>query len=233
MTKRKIAWIFVMVFAVTAALGIVLGLDGTHDITLREAQVQEKINANLPLIKNDLAVRRVDIDLQDGTVGISLDAEGKKWGQEFTISAHVEGRPVFDSMDGSFHFQPHAVKVTEIRVKGETVSAKVEKFIDRYVDSAKIDKNKEVIGEEIEKWAHASMEHTTIFALEHLPIYTLPNTLKGNIFRMLLKSVEVHQESLSLHLSFWQLTKMVMLHAVIFTLSVGVAIGLLLNPEWA
>lgn len=49
---------------------------------------------------------------------------------------------------------------------------------------------------------------------------------------MLLKDVEVKGGNVIAHLSIWQFTGWVLLYGVIFLVALGVAVALVLNPEF-
>ncbi|MDP3697396.1 MAG: hypothetical protein Q8R55_05255 [Candidatus Taylorbacteria bacterium] len=232
MSKRRVVWMVVCILAIISSIGIIYSTNAFQDITLGEVGVQEKIDARLPLVKNDFTVKHIKVNFTNSSLVIVVDGEGKKWGQEFIVSLEAQGIPYYDSFKGKFYFRPQTVKVTSLKTKSEPVSAKVEKFIDRFVSSPKITTNKVVLGADAEAWVHSSMENTTIWALKRLPIYTLPNTLKGNAFRMLLKSVEIGDDKITLHLSFWQFTKMVVMYVIILLFAIVGAIAIVMNPGW-
>lgn len=234
MSKRRVVWIVVFVLTAVSVAGIIYGINAVQDITLNGAQVQERIDARLPLIGNGLIVKKINVYITDDSLVLVTDAEGKRLGQEFDISFRADGVPYYDSRKGEFYFRPQEIKITSLKIKDETVSKKVEKFIDKYVDSPKINAKKDILAADIEKWAHGLIEKTSVWALEQMPIYTLPDTLKGNAVRIMLKSVEITNDNITFHLSFWRLTKMVIAYAVLFLLAVAVAGVLImnLNGEW-
>lgn len=232
MTKRKLVWITVALLIVVSSFGLVVGINSVQDITLTEQDVQSRINDKLPLEKNGMVLRDMQVNFENNLLNVTASFEGKKWGQEFSATMNMDGTPYYSNLDGTFHFRPNKITVREIKVKGEAVSTKVEKFIDKYVDSPKINQNASEIATKIEEWVNGSIENTTTYALQRIPIYTLPDTLKGNTVRMLLESVEIGNDNLTLHLSFWQFTKMALMYIIIFLVALVMAVALLMNPEW-
>ena len=232
MTKRKLAWIVISLLGVVSLIGLVVGINSIQDITLTEQEVQSRVDGKLPLEKNGMVLNGLQVNLENNLLNVVASFEGKKWGQEFSATINTDGTPYYNNLDGTFHFRPNKITVSEIRVRGEAVSTKVEKFIDKYVDSPKINQNAGEIATKIEEWVNGSIENTTTFALQRIPIYTLPDTLKGNTARMLLKSVDIGNDNLTLHLSFWQFTKMVLMYVLIFIVALAMAVAILMNPEW-
>lgn len=58
MTKRKAVWIALSILvAASMMIGVILGVNSIHDITLTEAQIQERIDAKLPLVKNEITIK--------------------------------------------------------------------------------------------------------------------------------------------------------------------------------
>lgn len=232
MTKRKLTWIIVILLSVTSLIAIVLGINAIHDITLSKQEVQNKIDGKLPLEKNDMVLKNLQVNLATNSLSLAANFEGKKWGQEFNASINAIGTPYYNNIDGTFHFRPSQITVVKIEIKGEAVSTKIKKFIDKYVDSSKINQNANDIGLKVEEWVKEPIENSTVLVLQRIPVYTLPDTLKGNAVRMFLKSVEINDDGLTLHLSFWQFTKMIILYALIFLIALVTAFALTMNPGW-
>lgn len=232
MTKRKAVWTALSILVAASMMGVILGVNAIHDITLTEAQIQERIDAKLPLVKNEITIQRMRVQFLNGSLVVMPEIEGKKWKQEFLISVKANGVPYYDGPKGVFYFRPQTIEVTNLKIKGEAVSEKTKRFIDRFIDSPNINRNKDVIGAKVEEWVHGSIESMTTGTLKRVPIYTLPDTLKGNLVRILLKSVEINDSTLILHLSVWQFTKIVMLYIAFFLIAIITAVALLMNPEW-
>jgi hypothetical protein len=232
MTKRNIAWIALAVLTIISAAGIIFGPQSVRDVMVTQVEIQEVVNDTLPLGKNNFTITSMGVRFTDGELILTPKAEGRKFGQDFAVSATAKGVPRYDMQKGSFYFSPHSIEITSLTMKGEAVSEKVEKFIDRFVNSPKINQNKAAIGAKVEEFVHASMEDAMSWTLHKMPFYTLPHSMKGNIFRLLIRSVEIENGKLTLHLSVWQLTKLVLFYIVAFMIAIGIAIALVMNPGW-
>lgn len=232
MTKRKIAWIILLLTIATSALGLYLGAQVSHDLNFTEREIQGVINGKLPLTRNDVTVKVCQVNFNDNQLAISTKAEGKKWSQSFTISVKADCTPAYEALSGNFYLKPKTVEVTEFRLNDESVSTKVESLIDRFVDSPKILANKDAIGSKTESWSSQAIENGIAWILNRAPIYTIPSTYRGNIIRMSIDSVEIRENILIVHLSFLQLTKMLLLYGVILILAIAIAIAIFMHPEW-
>ena len=232
MTKRKAVWMAVFLVGVIAVLGIIYGIYNVQDIKLSQSQIQEKIDAKLPLVRGDVIVTKVSVNFVYNSLHLMMDAEGKKWGQKFSISSSAVGKPRFNSQNGTFYCEPEDFGILSLNIKGDSLSKKTEKFIDKWVDSSKIQSNKEAIGKKVEEWVFSSIEDTAVWALKRIPVYSLPDTFKANVFRLLLKDVEIKDGNLILHLSFLKFTLTAVFYILLVVICIIAAFGLMMNPEW-
>lgn len=232
MSKRKTAWLLVALVVAVSAVGFFVNTHLAKDLSFTQQEIQDRINSRLPLSKDDITVTALVVNFKAGVIGIDAGARGKKFGQMFAVSAYTIGALEYDPFEGKFYFKPQGVQIDNIVVAGASVSQAVAGFIEHFPKSEKVIKNKEKISEQVESWVYINVAKFVAWSLERTPVYTLPNTLKGNVIRMLLKSVEVREGVLIAHLSIWQFTWMVLTYFVLFVLAVAAAIGLLLHPEW-
>lgn len=230
MTKRNVLWAVSVSFIILSLVGIVYGIGKIENITLTEDRVQAMIDAKLPVSKKNITVNAVQVRLLPDVVQLSFDADGKKLRQPFHVSAQATGELMYNSLDGTFHFHPRDIKIDTLTFRGGKISGKVGGVIDRFVDSKKLVDNKEFIGNKAEEWIHSLMTSTVAATLQKIPIYKLPNNVKGNAVRMLLTSVEIGEGTITAHLSFWQLTKMIALYFLIFLTAIGILGALLMYP---
>lgn len=231
MTKRKLGWFLGTSFAVLSFLGIAYGIGRIENIALTENQVQTMIDSRLPLSKGDVTVKNIQIQFLPGVIQLSFEAEGKKLKQNFSVAAQSTGELFYNNLDGTFHFHPHDIKVEKITFRDGEISEKVEKFIDHWVDSKKLTQNKEIVSAKTEEWVHSLIMSTVTWTLKKIPVYKLPDTIKGNAVRMTLKSVEIDEGKVTAHLSFWQLTKMIGIYCLVFITAIGMLGAFIMFPK--
>jgi hypothetical protein len=231
--KRKLAWAAIIVAAVVALVGIAWTFFGVHEITMTQAEIQQKIDAKMPHTTNSgVTVSDVKIDLSDNKIGLTLDASATKFHMQYLIGAQTKGTLRYNSAEGSFYFQPDVLEVTRVEANGEGVSDNVGKLIDKWVDSKKINDNKAELMAKAEEVVQSLVQKSIEVVLTHVPVYTLPDNLKGNVVRVFLKDVEVRDGTVIAHLSIWQFTKWVIGFVVMLLVAVGFGIALIRNPEW-
>lgn len=232
MTKRKLIWGVVVVLCLIALPGFYWTFFGKHEVSLHKDTLQSKIDAKLPFTtKNDVTVSSVKLDLSDDKIGLSIEATATKLKTTYAIKAETKGTLRYDHTRGEFYFYPETLKLVDVKANGASISEKVDKFIDKWVDAPKIVKNKAEIMAAAEEVVQGLVQTAAQKALERTPVYTLPNDFKGNVVHMLLKSVEVKNDHVIAHLSLWQFTKMVCLYIVMFLSAIAIAIFLITHPE--
>ncbi|MCA9805468.1 MAG: hypothetical protein KC777_26035 [Cyanobacteria bacterium HKST-UBA02] len=233
MTKRKLAWGAIIVALLISAIGFSWTFFGIHEVTMTQAELQAKIDARMPhTTKSGVTVDNVRLDLSNDKIGISMDARATKLGTSYSMSGATTGTLTYNGHEGSFYFVPDTLQITNLQADGGSVGDKVGSFIDKWVDSKKINDNKSEIMAKAEEMAQSLAQKSAETVLSRVPVYTLPDDFKGNVVRVFLKDVEVKNGTVIAHLSLWQFTKMVIFYSFVLVISVVLAIGLMLNPEW-
>lgn len=233
MTKRKLAWGAIIVVALLSIGATLWSFFGTDEFSMSEASIQQKIDAKMPHVtKSGVTVSNVKLDLSNDKINLSLDANATKLKQVFDVSGATTGTLRYSVTEGAFYFHPEALELNSFKVNGGNVSEKVGAFIDKWVDSPKINQHKDELAAAAQREAMQLVQAGAEKALEHIPVYRLPDNFKGHIVRMSLTSVEVKNGHVVAHVSFWQLTQMMALYALAFVIAIGFTIALVMNPEW-
>jgi hypothetical protein len=232
MTKRKLAWGAICIALLVSVIGAGWAFFGTHEITMTQAELQQKIDTKMPYTtQNGVTVSNVKLDLSGDKIGLSVDASATKLGTEFLIGAQTSGNLRYDNASGAFYFSPDTLKMTRMEANGTKVSEKVGAFIDKWVDSKKILDNKAELTTAAEEIVHTMVQKSAETVLTRVPVYTLPNDLKGTVVRAFLKDVEVKNGTIIAHLSLWQFTLNVIAFLFVLVIAIGLTIVLLANPE--
>jgi len=233
MTKRKWAWVGICAMILFVAAGTLWSVYGKTEIVMTRAELQAKIDDKMPFTtKNGVVVSDVKLDLSGGEIGISLAANADKFGTKFDAAGKTRGNLRYDNLKGSFYCRNSELELTRLKADEQSISDKVNGLINKWVDSPKILANKDEISGKAAEVATGLVLKGAEFTLERIPVYTLPSDFKGNIARMFLKDVEVKGDTIVAHLSFWQFTKMLFFYGFVLIVSVVLAIGLMMNPEW-
>lgn len=236
MTKRGIARIVLGTLAAVTLFGFYWTFFGVHEIRMPQADLQQKIDAKLPhTTKNGITVSAARLDLADNKVGINVHASMTNSAGpvallkgEYKVDGGTRGDLRYDSARGSFYFHPDKVDINRVQLNGKTV-------FDKQVASK--------VGSVVGKWTGANvnglgqklqdgMQSAAESVLDHTPVYTLPDTMKGWVARSSLTKVEVRDGAVIAHISLWQLTYSALGYALGFLLTVILLALLLLCPVW-
>jgi hypothetical protein len=222
MTKRKWAWTATIAAAIIAVAGACWSVFGVHEISMSQADIQTKIDEKMPASQKGVTISNAKIDLSATT----------KFNTEYRMNTATRGTLRYDHSRGAFYFVPEELKVSDIQANGASVAEKVGGFIDKWVDSKKIQDNKAELAAKAEDIAQGLVQKTAASVLERVPVYKLKDDFKGYVVRAVLSDVEVKDGHVIAHLSLWQLTKTVLVFAFAFVVAIGFMVALIANPEW-
>ena len=232
MSKRKLAWGAIVIALLIGIAGVCWNVFGLHEVKMTQSEVQQKIDAKMPFTtKNGVVIHSVALDLTGDKIGLVITASATKLKTEFIVKAETKGTLTYNNLDGTFHFKPDELKLVDVKTNGESVSNKLDAFVEKWVSSPKVLANKDELVKAGAELVNSMVQKSAEFTLERMPVYKMPNDFKGNIARMFLSSVEVKDQTIIAHLSFWQFTKMLMFYAFILVLAIGFAIAMFACPE--
>ncbi len=232
MTKRKLAWLAAIAVTLVAVVGIGWSVFGVDQISMSQADIQARIDEKMPVTKKGVTVSGVKLDLTDDKINLALDASTTKFKTEYSMHTTTRGTLRYDHGRAAFYFQPEELKITELKANGSNVADKVGGFIDKWVDSKKIQDNKAELAAKAEEVAQSLVQKSAEAVLEHVAVYKINNDFKGYIVRAVLTDVEVKNGNVIAHLSLWQLTKTVAVFFITLLIAIGMMIALIANPEW-
>ena len=229
--NREVALLVAMFLIPISLAGLVFNLYQSEDVVITAAQIQTRINAVLPIVRNDLSINSLRLELQPGRVGLVVDAEGKKFGTPFSISAKAVGNLEFRAEDGEFYFRPEAIDCRDIKIKGKDISEGVSGFIDRHVHWKKVLDYKKQIADKVEFETYNLIQSGTIWALGKIAIHKLPETLKKHLHNGPVQSMEVTSDAIVIHISFVRPTKMVVASGILLFISLFICGVYVLSPK--
>ncbi len=232
MSKRKLAWGAIFIALLFGIAGVCWNVFGLHDVKMTQAEVQQKIDLKMPFTtKNGVVVHSVALDLTGDKIGLVIVASATKLKTDFTVTAQTRGTLTYNNMDGTFHFKPDELKLVDVKTNGDSVSTKLDHLVEKWVTSPKVLANKDELVKAGVELVNSLVQKSAEMTLERVPVYKMPDNFKGNIARMFLKSVEVKDQTIIAHLSFWQFTKMLFFYAFIVVVAIGLAIAMFACPE--
>lgn len=232
MSKRRIAWCAIALVALASLLIGVFGLSGVKTVRLSAADLQARIDKELPREYKGVTLTRASLSITEKDVHIALELEGRTLGQHFSLEATGVGVPRYDRRDAAFYFAPSKLAVEKLVLSGESATERAGKFVDRYVTDQKLKERIAASIPGVERWVKDNLESHALAIFAQIPLYKAKNDLKGIVIKATLSDVAVHDGALVLSFSLLQLTITVLLACVTLLASVGFAFALFQHPNW-
>ena len=219
MTKLQFTRIVAIVLGALMIAGAVLSAFGPERIVMGEAQLQERINRELPRQFRGVTVERATVGLADGQISLRVETRATALGKAFTATAVARGVPRYDAERGEVFFDAENVKLEDFGGGGlaERLGSRIGGRL----------------GEEIEQSlprveaAAASVVATGIKAyLAARPVYRFKDDIKGLVFKATIKDITIVEDTLVIGVSLIKLTMTVAAWLFGLALAVLVAISL-------
>lgn len=232
MTRRSIKillWVAVPILLTIAAWTAF----GPGEIRLTESRLQSIVDEQLPKTQSDVTVERGTVRLQDDQVFVELWMNGSKFGQTFDLQITTLGRPAYDPSNGSFYFRPTDVTIEDVTVErnGVSVGNQLKGLVDRYLPDNKGASNlAEDLAPAVQAWLEEAAERGATFALQRMPIYTLPDNATGIAAMMFLNDVWSENGELVIDFTLWRLTWWIFLIIVAIAGTVGMLVAMARSP---
>lgn len=236
--KRNLLWIGVGVLALIAA-ALLWGIYGSHTISLTEAQIQERINAQLNkeikpnggtgFFVKSVGVKNATVSLGHEQLTALIEVEGTLRGaKKFSLTAQAVGNPEYSA--GKFFFRPSAIEVREFSFEGDSPSEVMTRLAKRYLSDEKARQAVNDAAPKIESWMTTVAQNAATHVLDRRPVYTLKNDVKGVLIGAALESVKVRGDKLIINFSLWQLTLSVGIGLLCLLAAIGMLWGLIQYP---
>ncbi|MFA7340582.1 MAG: hypothetical protein WC028_27610 [Candidatus Obscuribacterales bacterium] len=238
MTKRMLVWTLATILLLVGAVGIYWNFFAEQSITISQRDLQSRIDAKMPFeAKHGVTISKATVIL-DNDITLEFVASAKRYGKEYSLNGVGKGVLTYDNSRGAFFFKPEKLELKNFQEDGsginigDKIGDKVGGLIDKWVDSPKINANKQEIIDAAAAVGQSLVQRSAETVLAVTPVYKIPDTLKGQTIRMFLQSVEVKDGNLVAHLSLWQFTVSVMLFGLALLAAIGMVCALLVCPEW-
>lgn len=225
--KRRIGW-GLIVGSLAFLVFAVLLVFGNYTFVMTESQIQEKVDAKLPMrnAAGNVEVTEATVTLGDDNLTVFLVMNGERFRQKFDLVAQSTGKPYYSS--GEFFFKAEKVEIKEFSFRAGSLTEKIRRAGERYVDGPRARQFVKDAAPKVEAWAKERAERGAVFALERIPVYRITSKTKwGPVIRSTLEKVDVKGNELHIHLSVWQLTLNVLLVLAIAIVCLIFAIGLM------
>lgn len=212
---------------------------GSHTVSFTEAQVQERINAQLDknidvkgpahFVVKTVKLTDATVHLVGGRVTALVDVEGVLLaGKEFSMTARVVGVPKYEG--DAFFFTAENVEVQTFAYEGTKPVEYWKRLADRYISDEKKERLVADLAPAAEAWMTGIAQKAAVHALEKHPIYRLKSDVKGVLIKASLESVKIDQDRVVVTFSLWQLTISVFLSILSLLVAIGMTWALIENP---
>ena len=232
MTKRRFAWIAVVLVALAALVLGVFGLSGTRTIRVDEAMLQKHIDAQLPKTHKGVTIEKAVVHLVDHDLHVTTTATGKAFGQQFSLDAFGIGSPEYRPDTQAFYVHPTKLDVTRLDLSGESAVDKTSKLLQRYLTDPRIKERAMGTLPGVKLWIEDNIVPRALERLSQMPLYKPKNDLKGVIIKATLSGITVDKGAVVLVFSLLQLTISVVIALFALVASLGLMFTLARNPGW-
>src|SRR5438094_2142806 len=93
MSKRKIAWIVIALVGLLSAAGLVWSIFGSDRLTFTAAELQSRLNQQLPRTVRDVTIERVNVALADNRLALRIALQARVLQQPVSATVSARGVP--------------------------------------------------------------------------------------------------------------------------------------------
>ena len=220
MSKRTLAWIAVAFVGVLATAGILSFMFGTSKLAFSEADIQARLNRQLPRTVRDVTIERVAVRLAENRLALRIEMQGTAMRQPVSAVVAARGVPRYEAQSGEMYFDADDVKVDQLTIAGRSVAGED--------DTATRRRLTEAAGPAVQRLAEAGIRAY----LAARPVYRFKEDFKGIVLKAALVDVTIEQDALAVRFSLWNLTVTVAAFALVLFGVLLVVFLLVRHPRW-
>src|SRR5262247_1666208 len=216
MSRRRIAWIVVALVGLLSAAGLVWSVFGTDRLTFTAAELQSRLNQQLPRTIREVTIEQVSVALADNRLALRIALQARVLQQPVSATVSARGVPRYEAHETAMYFDADEIKIEQLAIAGRTV-----------------------VGEEGGRLANTvrstlqGVAESGIKAyLATRPVYRLKDDFKGVVLKAALVDVAIEQNTLAVTFSLWNLTLTVAMFALILIVLLLVIYWLIRHPRW-
>ena len=230
MSRRRLAWIACGLLGLVAVAGGLWSAFGTNRIVLTQAQIQERVNRQLPRDVKGVTVERTTVTVADDRIALRVEVRATAFNRSVAAIASARGTPRYDAEKGEMFFDPDDVTVETVSLGGDDAAGHAERLGSRLggrIGDA-VRKNLPRLEGAADKLMAAGVKAY----LAARPVYRIKDDLKGVVLKAALREVAIEGSTIAITVSVVNLT--VILALFVATL-LGVAvliIWLIRHPAW-
>jgi hypothetical protein len=220
MSKRQFAWIAVAVVGVLSIAGLLWTMFGTSKIVFTEAELQARLNQQLPRTVRDVTIERVAVQLAESRMALQVEVKGTAMRQPVSATVSARGVPRYEAQKGEMYFDADDVKIDQLTVAGRSVAGDEDATTRRRLT--------ELAGAGVQRLAETAIKAY----LATRPVYRFKDDFKGIVLKATLVSVTIEQSTMVVTFSVWNLTVTVAIYALVLIILLLIIYWLIRHPLW-
>jgi hypothetical protein len=198
MTRPRLLLAALLLAALTLA-GAMLSAFGPERIALTQADLQERVNRELPRQFRSVTVERATVALADGRITVRAETRATALGKTIASATVARGVPQYNAEHGEVFFDADDVKIEDsgsgglvkqlgLRLGGK-LGEKIEQNMPKVEDAAA-----GLVAAGIKAWLAAR------------PVYRFKDDIKGLVFKATLKDLAIEGDTLVIGVSLIRLS---------------------------
>jgi hypothetical protein len=220
MSRRKLAWIVVTLVGVLATGGLFLSVFKTSKLVFTEAEIQERLNRQLPKTVRGVTVERVAAHLADSRLALRVEVQGTVVREPVSAVVSATGVPRYEARGAELYFDADDIKLDQLTIAGKNVIGAG--------DAAARGPLSAAVGPAVQRLAEAAIKAY----LATRPVYRFKNDFKGFVLKASLVDVTIGQDALVVTFSLWNLTVTCAILALVVVGILWIVYLLIRHPLW-
>ena len=216
MSKRTIAWIVVVLVGLLSVAGLLWSIFGFDRLTFTAAELQSRLNQQLPRTAREVTIERVDVALADNRLALRIAMQARVLQQPVSATVSARGVPRYEAHETAIYFDADAIKIEQLAIAGRTVVGQEGGRLANTVRST------------LQGVAESGIKAY----LATRPVYRIKDDFKGVVLKAALVDVTIEQNTLAVTFSLWNLTMTAAMFALILIMLVLVIYWLIRHPLW-
>jgi hypothetical protein len=210
------AWIVLALAGLLSAAGLVWSTFGSDKLTFTAAELQSRLNQQLPRTIRDVTIEHVDVALADNRLALHIAMRASVL--QRPVSATVSGRgvPRYAAHEAALYFDADEIKIEQLAIAGRTVVGE---------EGGRL---RNAVGAALQGVAERGIKAY----LATRPVYRFKDDFKGLVLKAALVDVSIEQNNLSVTFSLWNLTVTTGMFVLCLIILVLMISWLIRHPLW-
>ena len=216
MSRRKIAWIVIALVGLLSAAGLVWSMFGSDRLTFTAADLQSRLNQQLPRTARDVTIERVNVALADNRLALRIALQARVLQQPVSATVSARGVPRYAAHETAMYFDADEIKIEQLAIAGRTVVGEEGGRLSNTVRST------------LQGVAESGIKAY----LATRPVYRFKDDFKGLVLKAALVDVAIEQKNLKVTFSLWNLTMAAGMFALSLIILLLMISWIIYHPLW-